>query len=326
MFNDLIAMDSLQSNHTYRVHQSYLEKNVKFTIRNVSIAFAMAAVTTAMAGPVGIASGQPTGTNHPMVEDIVKFCSTPQSPIVNKVSDGSLDNLAKVYGDKTVQYGITQADALVYQQGVDPKMMDRIVGVFPFFSSEINLIVNENSNIRSLADLQGKRVVEDVDGSGTWVSVQVIKSLTNMTWNPLNGSQAQGLAAVQNGQADAFFINAGRPIKMLETARGVKIIPLSHPKLDAFGLYTKATIPSGTYPFQKGSIQTYKTDNLMVTYAFKNQYQKEIGSLVTCITKNIDRLQMEGHPKWRDVDPTDLTRIKWPTHQAAINAIKASSK
>lgn len=279
-----------------------------------------------LAAPVGIASGQMSGTNYPMVEDIVKMCSTPQSPISNYESDGSLDNLAKVYGDKKVQYGITQADALVYQQGVDPKMMDRIVGVFPFFSSEINLIVHENSPVRSLADLAGKRVVEDVEGSGTWVSAQVIKGLTGVQWQALNGSQSQGLAAVQSGQADAFFINAGRPIKMLENARGVKIIPLNHPKLDTFGLYTKATIPSGTYSFQKSSVQTYKTDNLLVTYAFKNQYQKEIADLVSCITKNIDRLQMDGHPKWRDVDPTDLARIDWPTHPAALKAIKAASK
>lgn len=281
---------------------------------------------TAFAAPVGIASGQPGGTNYPMVDDIVKVCSAPSSPITNHVSDGSLDNIAKVYGDKSTQYSIAQADAMVYQQGVDPKMMDRIKGVFPFFSSEINLIVAENSPIRRLEDLQGKRVVEDVDGSGTWVSVQVIKGLTNIQWKPMNGSQAQGLAAVQNGQADAFFINAGRPIKLLEGAKGVRLVSISHPSLDSFALYNKATIPSNTYSYQKSSIQTYKVDNLMITYAFDNQYQKEIGDLVTCITRNISKLQADGHPKWRDVNPLDIERIKWPMHKAALAAVKRESR
>lgn len=278
------------------------------------------------AAPVGIASGQKTGTNYPMVENIKDMCSRPGSPITNRESDGSLDNLALVHGDPSAQYGLTQADALFYQKGVDPKMMDRIQVVFSFFSSEINLVVRDDSSINTLNDLVGKKVVEDVEGSGTWVSVQVIKTLTKMKWGSSNGSQAEGLAAVKSGKADAFFINAGRPIKMLEKESGLRIVPISHPALDDFKLYTKATIPSGTYPFQKRSVTTYKTDNLLVTYAFKSQYQKEIGDLVTCVTSNLEKLQKTGHPKWLSVDPTAIESVNWQVHPAALAAIKKAGK
>jgi hypothetical protein len=76
------------------------------------------------------------------------------------------------------------------------------------------------------------------------------------------------------------------------------------------------------YPFQKSSATTYKVDNMLVTYAFKNQYQQEIGELIGCITKNIGVLQQTGHAKWRDVNPSDITRIKWDAHPAAVAAIK----
>jgi uncharacterized protein len=281
----------------------------------------------AFAGPVGIASGQPSGTNYPMAQDIARVCSTAQSPITNIVSDGSLDNLAKVYGDKNVQYGIVQTDALMYQQGVDPKMMDRIQMVFPFFSSEIHLVVRSNSPINSLNDLQGKRVDEDVEGSGSWVSVQVIKSLTGISWNAVNMQQAAGLQALQSGQIDALFVNAGRPVGMLaQVQSGLKLVSISNPKLDAFGLYTKSTIPSGSYPFQQQSVTTYKTGNVLVTYAFKNQYQKEIGDLVSCVMRNLPQLQQTGHPKWKNVDPTDIERIKWQVHPAALAAIRRGTK
>jgi len=277
----------------------------------------------AIAAPVGIASGQPSGTNYPMTSDIARVCSTPTSPITNIVSDGSLDNLAKVYSDKNVQYGIVQVDALVYQQGIDPKMMSRIQMVFPFFSSEIQLVVRFDSNINSLTDLQGKRVDEDVEGSGSWVSVQVIKSLTGLNWQASHLEQKVGLQALASGQIDALFINAGLPVGMLSHVQsGLKLVSINNPKLDAFALYTKTTIPSGTYPFQTQSVQTYKTDNVLVTYAFKNQYQKEIGDLVSCVTRNMSTLQQTGQAKWRDVDPTDITRIKWQAHPAAIAAIK----
>lgn len=288
---------------------------------------ALLSATAAQAAPVGIASGQPTGTNYPMAADIAKVCSTPTSPIHNVTSDGSLDNIAKIYGDKNTQYGIIQADALVYMKGQDPKMMDRIQMVFPFFSTEVHLIAKDGSPITNIAQLAGKRVVEGPEGSGTWVTVQVIKNLTGIKWTPILASQKDGFDMVMSGQADAEFIVAGAPVTMLTKATGFKLIPLSSPQLDQFALYTRAMLPSGLYPSVKGTISTYKVDNVLATYAFKNQYQAEIGELVTCITRNIGKLQtVEGfHPKWRDVDPLDINRIQWQSHPAAVSAIKRAS-
>ena len=81
-------------------------------------------------------------------------------------------------------------------------------------------------------------------------------------------------------------------------------------------------IPSGTYTGQNVPIQTYKVNNVLATFAFKNQYQKEIGDLVTCIAGNIDKLQANGHPKWREVNPQNIDLVKWPVHPAALAAIK----
>lgn len=273
---------------------------------------------------IGIASGPASGTNWPMVEDIRTTCSTPQHPINNIKSEGSLDNIFKVASDKNVQFSVAQIDAMVYQQGLDPKMMEREVMVFPFFTVEMHLVVRADSKIQSFADLQGKRVVEGPEGSGTWVSVQVIKATTGVGWAGYKMSQTEGLKAVQDGLVDAEFVVAGMPITMLNTASGIRLIPISHPKLDAFKYYNKTMIPSGTYPFQKTSIPTYKVDNVLVTYAFKTQYQKEIGELVTCITRNLDTLQTSGHPKWRSVDPLAIDSIKWQSHPAAVKAIKSA--
>lgn len=291
----------------------------------ISIIIAFGALVHAQT-TVGIASAQKTGTNWPMAEDIVKTCSTGTVQYKNVMTDGALDNIFKIYGDKSTQYGIIDQAALVYQQGLDPKMMERIVMVFPFFSMEVHLAVPENSPIKNLTDLAGKRVYEGAEGSSTWVSVQVIKGLTDLNWNGIAFSQTKALEAMQSGMVDAVFVVAGKPAGLFTKASGLRLIPLNHPKLDSFGYYTKTMIPGGTYPFQKASVQTYKVDNVIATFAFKNQYQKEIGELVTCIARNIDTLQRDGHPKWRDVDPLDIERIKWPAHPAAVAAIKREMK
>lgn len=292
---------------------------------------AIAAVAASPSGKLpgaGLASGQKTGTNHPMVDDIVKACSRADYPLRNVISNGSVDNIHKIYTDPNSQFGVVQEDALAYQQKIDPKMMSRILAVFPFFSVEIHAIATKGAPINSLADLAGKKVVEGPEGSGTWVTVQLIKQLTGIQWEtvPGNLSQADGLNAVKTGLADVEFIVAGQPIKVLTAAQGLKLVSLSHPKLDHYGFYTKTQLPTGTYPWQGQPVTTYKVNNVLATFAYKNQYQKEIGELVTCITRKVPDLQADGHPKWRDVDPLDITRVKWPVHPAALAAIKRETK
>lgn len=293
-------------------------------IRTSLLVAALATAFAASAATVGIASGQPTGTNYPMTADIAKVCSTAQSPINNITSDGSLDNIAKIMSDKSTQYGIIQTDALEYMKGQDPSGMAKIQMVFPFFSTEMHIVAKDGSQINSLAQLAGKNVVEGPEGSGTWVSVQVIKALTGIKWNAIKASQKDGLDMVIAGKADAEFIVAGAPVSILQKAIGFKLVPLQHPALDGFALYTKALLPSGMYPSVKGTTVTYKVDNVLATFAFKNQYQAEISELVSCLARNVGKLQTaEGfHPKWRDVDPLDIDRIKWPSHPSAVAAIK----
>lgn len=307
-----------------------MKKIYKDILQTTGLVLALSAIMAlrhADAAPIGIASGNKTGTNYPMIEDIKAVCSKPDAPITNVVTNGSQENIFRIYEDKSTQYSIVQADAAAWQQGLDPKMMERIVMIFPFFSVEFHLVAKDGSAIKSLADLAGKNVVEGPEGSGTWVTVQMIKKLTGIKWNAINASQQDGYNMVLNGQADAEFIIAGKPINLLKTAAGVKLISISHPRLDAFPMYTKTQIyADGSYGFQKGAVNTYKVDNFLATYAFKQQYQKEIGDLVTCITRNIDTLQVNSngkfHPKWKDVNVLDIDRINWTAHPAAVAAIK----
>ena len=276
----------------------------------------------------GIASGAKTGTNYPMVNDIIKVCSTTIYPLRNVVSTGSLDNISKIYTDSNSQFGIVQEDALALQQRSDPKMMSRIVAVFPFFSVEIHAVVQKNSQIKSLQDMEGKRVAEGPTGSGTIATLQLVKELTGIKWkaDPNQLTQAQAVDAVENGLIDVAFIVAGQPIQALSAGINLKLVPIEHPKLDTYKFYTKTQLPTGAYPWQGTPVPTYKVNNVLATFAYKNEFQKEIGDLVTCITKNVGALQATGHPKWRDVDPLDIDRVTWPVHPAAGAAIKREAK
>ena len=275
------------------------------------------------AGETGIASGQPSGTNYPMVENIIGACSTPQNAYKNRVSNGSLENIQMVFDDRITQYGISQEDALVYKASSDKKMMDQIQMVFPFFSTEMHLMVRDNSSIQKLNDLTGKRVIEGPDGSGTWVTSQVIKSLTGLTWLGSLQGQESGMSDLLQGKVDAMFINAGKPVGIIANTPGIRLISLSHPALDSFKFYTKTMITRADYGFIKDPISTYKVKNGMITYAYKNQYRAEITALVSCIIAKLPEFQKTGHPKWRSVDPFDLDSIHWTMHPVALSVINS---
>jgi TRAP transporter TAXI family solute receptor len=275
----------------------------------------------------GIASGEPSGSYYPIVNDIVKSCSTQDYPLRNVRSAGSVDNANKIYTDPNTQFGVVQANILQYLKQQDPKMMSRVVAIFPFYSEEIHAVTSSGSPIRTIADLEGKRVAEGQEGSGTWATVQQLKQLSNINWTSAgNLSQAESIKAVQTGGADVAFIVGGQPLQVLSGATGLKLVSLQNPKIDSANIFTKATIPSGTYPWQAGATNTYKVDNVLATFAYKNQYQTEIANLVSCIVKNVDNLQANGHPKWRDVDPLDIERVKWAVHPAALAVIKREAK
>lgn len=279
-------------------------------------------LTTPSAFAIGIASGAAnSGTNYPMVQDIVSVCSTPNAPIQNIQSNGALENLHLVFSDKRAQYGIIDEVTLLYQQQNDPNMTKNIVSVFPFFSMELHLAVRKNSPFQNLEQLTGYKVYAGAEGSSTSVNSQVLKGLTGVNWIDVNMPQGQAIQALKTNQVAAVFVVAGKPATMFNDP-DIRFISIKHPKLDGFKYYTPTMIPTGTYTSQTAPVQTYKVNNVLATYAFKNQYQKEIGDMVTCIAKNMGKLQANGHPKWREVSPANIDAVKWPVHPAAMSAIK----
>lgn len=291
-------------------------------MKKIVILSMMAAISIDASADIGIASGPKTGTNYPMVENIVQVCSSPSLKINNVETEGSMTNLELVYRDPSAQFGIVQADAAFFQQGEDPNMMKSIKMVFPFISTDIHIIVPAGSKLQSLADLQGKRVIEGPIGSGSWITTQVIKQLTGMNWNGSPASQTDGMKAIQSGQADAQIIVAGAPVNVISNAQGIRLISARHPALDQFGLYVKTMLPGTVYPNMGQGVMTYKIPTMMVTYDFKKSRQGEIQSLVSCISNNIEKLQGgQYHPKWRSVNPHDIDQIKWTVHPAAKKII-----
>lgn len=277
-------------------------------------------INLASAAEAGLTTGSPNGVYYAMGKDIQKTCSA-TVPLQVYESAGSVSNVERVLGDKRYQYGIVQQDALLYKALTDQKAKDKIKIIMPLHNDTIHLIATASSGIRSLADLKGKRVIIGADGSGNWVTANLIQAKTDIDWQAIEVSPDQGITQLLLGQADAMFYVIGKGGKLLTSlgsaAKGkLKLVPMNNPQLDSF--YIPTTIPDGTYDWAPTPVHTYAVKNVLVTFDFKTQYQAEIGALTSCIVKNLNSLQEgAGVSNWRDVEPADYKLVKWPVHPAA---------
>lgn len=293
------------------------------------ITTALFVLSSVIFADVGIATGSKEGTNFVFGSDIQNTCKAGQKISVVE-SNGSLDNIAKIMSDKQTQYGVVQVDALEYMKLQDPEGMSKIVQIFPLFQSEIHLIARNDSGINNINQLNGKRVIIGPNGSGTWVTSQIIQAKTGIQWKATEETPKNGLMMLLAGKADAMFFVAGKPIGSLKDLGGagtgvVHLVNLKHQSLDGF--YKPTMIPSQMYAWESKAVSTYAVPNVLATFNYKNaMMQGEITKLVQCIVNHVDDLQMNGHPKWKEVDPLDIDKINWPAHPAAKKIVMSYKK
>jgi len=304
--------------------------NAKRMIAKIAAAAALLSPVVAMAA-MGIATGSPTGTYYAVAQEMQKACKGTVDIKVYE-SAGSLSNLERIFSDPNIQYGIVQLDALLYKQLTDKSMTDKVSLIIPFYKEEIEIVAAVGGP-NNLSQLKGKRVAIGLPGSGNWVSGRLVAGKLGDANGPgfeaVEMSPQDGLTALANGKIDAVLVVGGKPFPLLKNlgafANGrIKLVPMSDPRLDGF--YQKAVIPEGLYDWQKTPVETYAVQSVLATFDYKSPaMQKDIGSLVTCLKNKLPELQASGHPKWREVDLDDLTRVNWPVHPAALKALGKSA-
>lgn len=293
-----------------------------------AIALLGSLIYTSAHADLGISTGSSSATYYAMANDIKREC--PASHVSVYESAGSLSNIDRILVDPKVQMALVQQDALVYKNMSDPGDMAKIKQVFPLYNEEISVVVNTRSGINNLNDLNGKRVVIGAEGSGNWVTANIIKAKTGLHWTDVVQAPDQSIVGLVSGQYDAMIVVAGTPVKLLtnlgSSAKGVvKLIQLSSPALDNF--YIKTSIPEGIYAWQNVPVQTYAVKSVLATYDYKSPMMtKEIKGLVSCILSKEDDLEATGHPKWRSVSPKSIEQVNWPIHPAALAIIRAQAR
>jgi TRAP transporter TAXI family solute receptor len=247
-------------------------------------------------------------------------CGAPGVVATAVASNGSVANINGIQSG-SLESGFTQSDVAYWAYtgtGVyegKPKVADLrlIANLYP---ETIHLVARKGANIKSVADLKGKRVSLDEPGSGTLVDARIILGAYGITEKDIKPEYLKPNQAgdkMRDGGLDAFFFVGGYPTsaisELASAGGGVDLVPVTGPEVDKmlkeYGFFALDTIPANTYK-GVGEVKTIAVGAQWVTSA------KQPEALIYEITKamwndNSRKLLDAGHAKGKAITKASAT-------------------
>lgn len=256
-----------------------------------------------------------------IAQDIAKLgdrCGLPMSVVASK---GALESFFGVRNRHNTQFGIVDADLLNYlnsYKGQNNDVKEAVQGMrimLPLFDAEVHVLAPEGIN--TLQDLRGKRIgVGEKDSTAYLTSQLMFDILRIPVAERVTGTTDEMIELLRQGEIDAMIRVAGAPVEALTDKRidnSFHLVPITDELLRAS--YKAVTIPAGMYPYQRTAVQTVSVKTLLMTYEYgtgKNAYYnnacKAVADFTNLIVDNIDELRRNGHPKWKDIDLTEIPK------------------
>jgi TRAP transporter TAXI family solute receptor len=242
----------------------------------------VATATWAQTSRISITTGGTGGVYYPMGGGMANILSkyVPGLQATAEVTGGSVDNL-KLLGAGKSEVAFSMVDAAFDAANGADKFKGAKVNVrtlMVLYPNREQIVTIEGTGINKVTDLRGKRVSTGSPGSG--VEVIALRVLEAAGLDPKKDFKQERLGASESASAikdrkiDAFFWIGGVPtaaITDLAATPGIKMKLVDTAEYaDAMNkkygpLYTKGTIPAGSYPGQDKPAAIFDVWNILVT-------------------------------------------------------------
>lgn len=248
---------------------------------------------------------------------------------VNVVStDGSKANILGV-DTGNYQLGTVQSDVMAYAWEGSRSFQEegkidtfRVVG--GLYAEAVQLITMDK-NIKTVADLKGKKVSIGAAGSGVYfnaIDVLNAAGLEESDIVPQYQSFADSADALKDGKIDAAFIVAGAPtpaIQELCATADAYLVPIDGAVADKLmkdtPFYTTYKIPAGTYDGQDKDVTTVTVKATLIVSASASE--EDVYNLTKAIFDNIDAIT-GAHAKGAELSIENATSgMTVPFHAGA---------
>jgi hypothetical protein len=257
-------------------------------------------------------------------------CGVPGLIAVALSTEGSVENVMGI-AEGTLESGLSQADISYWAyngKGIfaETGPIEKLRAVANLFPEAVHVVVRRDAGVHSLADLRGKRVSLDREGSGTRVDALLILEAFGLG---LDDIEAEALAAgdaadrLRAGELDAFIMVVGTPanaVTGLAEDSEITLVPIAGPEADAlrkkYPFFAQDRIEAGTY-FNVPAIETLSVGAQWLVSA--DLPEELVYGLTRALWHGTTRRLLDnGHPKGRAIQKVSaLDGLAVPLHPGA---------
>jgi TRAP transporter TAXI family solute receptor len=257
-------------------------------------------------------------------------CGVPGVVATAVASNGSVANVSAI-ATGAAQSGFTQSDVAywafnasgIYEGRPKVDVLRAIANLYP---ESFHLVARKGAGIKTIKDLNGKRVSLDEPGSGTLVDARLILAAYGLTEKDMKAEYLKSQQAadkLKDNALDAFFSVSGWPlgaIAELAATTGIDLVPIDGPEAEnlikAYSFFAADEIPDGAYKGVNG-VKTVSVNAIWATSS--KQPDKLIYDITAALwNPSTRRLLDSGHAKGRVIKLETATQgLGIPLHAGA---------
>ena len=251
---------------------------------------------------INIATGGTAGTYYPIGGAIAEVLNKNGMNASAQSTGASVANI-NMLKDKQVELAIVQNDITYYAVNGEEMFkeggkIENLNGIASLYPETCQFVVREDSGIKSINDLKGKRVAVGAAGSGAEANARQILEAYGITYDNVEEqflSFAEGSYALKDGTVDAAFVTAGYPtasVQDIASQNKIRLLPVGDEQIkklsEKYPFYTKTTVPAGTY---QGFDEEIQTVSVMAILVANEKIDAALGEKLTkALFDNLDKI------------------------------------
>lgn len=189
----------------------------------------------------------------------------------------------------------------------------------------VQLVTTENTGIKTVEDLKGKRVGVGAPNSGVELNARMIYEAYGMTYEDSAVdylSYGEAIDQMKNGQCDAAFVTSGLPnstVSELAFSYDMVVVPIDGAGRDnlteKYPFFAASTIPADTYNNAE-DIETVFVYNIMLVN--KDLSDDMVYDIMECVFNDIGTIKASHNTADQNIDLTiGVEDVRIPLHDGA---------
>jgi uncharacterized protein len=229
---------------------------------------------------INILTGGTSGVYYPLGVALSNIYAKaiPDAKASVQATKASVENLNLLQaGRGEIAFALGDSVSLAWAGNADagfPAKLDKLRGVAGIYPNYIQIVASADVNIRTLADLKGKRISVGAPKSGTELNARAVIDAAGLSYKDFDKVEylafAESVDLMKNRQLDATLQSAGlgvSSIRDLANSIAITIVPIPAELVRKINdpAYAPAVIPAGTYQGQSLDVPTVTIGNFLVT-------------------------------------------------------------